>query len=173
VALLTGLSGSGKSTIARGVHGAWVETSSRPVSVLDGDLVRRELSYGLGFSRDDRERNVHRIGWVAAEIARHGGVALCSPIAPYDRTRRAVRRMVEDVGARFLLVHVATPLEVCEARDRKGLYARARRGEIPAFTGVSDPYEPPDDADLVLDTSRQPLEACVSAVLGELRRSAG
>jgi sulfate adenylyltransferase len=130
--------------------------------------VRRMLSAGLGFSAEDRERNVRRIGFVAAEVARHGGVALCAPIAPYARSRAEVRQMVADVGADFVLVHVATPLDVCEQRDRKGLYAKARAGEVPAFTGVSDPYEEPTDADLVLDTSDLTIDDAVAAVLEHL-----
>ncbi len=164
----TGLSGSGKSTLARALVDVLVEDGSRRVTVLDGDLVRRVLSAGLGFSRADRDLNVRRIGWVAAEVSRHGGVAVCAPIAPYAATRAAVRREVTAVGD-FVLIHVATPLEVCEARDRKGLYAKARAGLIPEFTGISDPYEPPDDADLVLDTSREPVEAGLARVLGLLR----
>ena len=164
----TGLSGSGKSTLARALVDALVEDGRRRVTVLDGDLVRQVLSAGLGFSRADRDLNVRRIGWVAAEVSRHGGVAVCAPIAPYAATRAAVRREVTAVGD-FLLVHVATPLEVCEARDRKGLYAKARAGLIPEFTGISDPYEVPEDADLVLDTSVEPLEAGLARVLGRLR----
>jgi sulfate adenylyltransferase len=148
----TGLSGSGKSTIARALSGRLAERGDRTVSLLDGDVVRRTLSAGLGFSREDRDRNVTRIGWVAAEVTRHGGVAVCAPIAPYASVRAEVRRMVERHGG-FVLVHVATPIEECERRDRKGLYAKARAGEIPSFTGVSDPYEVPDDADLVVDTT--------------------
>jgi hypothetical protein len=110
---------------------------------LDGDVVRRNLSAGLTFSREDRETNIRRIGWVAAEISRHGGVAVCSPIAPFDATRQDVRAMTAAAGGAFFLVHVATPLEECERRDRKGLYAKARRGEIPDFTGISSPYEEP------------------------------
>ena len=120
---------------------------------LDGDVVRRNLSAGLTFSKEDRETNIRRIGWVAAEIARHGGVAVCSPIAPFDETRQQVRAMVDDAGGAFFLVHVATPLEECERRDRKGLYAKARRGEIPEFTGISSPYEEPQDADVRVDTT--------------------
>ena len=119
----------------------------RTVTSLDGDVVRRNLSAGLTFSKEHRELNVRRIGYVAAEVTRHGGVALCAPIAPYASVRAEVRAMVEAHG-RFVLVHVSTPLEACEARDRKGLYAKARRGEIPEFTGISDPYETPADADV-------------------------
>ena len=143
----TGLSGSGKSTLARALHDLILEDGRRTVTSLDGDVVRRNLSAGLTFSKEDRETNIRRIGWVAAEIARHRGIAICSPIAPFDATRKQVRAMVEDAGGEFVLVHVATPLEECERRDRKGLYAKARRGEIPEFTGISSPYEEPEDAD--------------------------
>lgn len=160
---LTGLSGSGKSTIAKAVT-ASLTARGVTVTLLDGDEVRALLSAELGFERGHRDLNVRRIGFVAAEVVRHGGVAVCAPIAPYAASRRAVREMVERTG-RFVLVHVATPLEICEARDRKGLYALARAGALERFTGVDDPYEPPEDADLVLDTSRTPLDACVSAVL--------
>ena len=152
VIFFTGLSGSGKSTLARALRDALNERGDRTVSLLDGDLVRALLSAGLTFSRADRDLNIARIGFVATEIARHGGIAICAPIAPYAQARRDVRRAVQDVGD-FLLIYVATPAEVCEARDRKGLYAKARAGLIDHFTGVSDPYEEPDDADLVIDTS--------------------
>ncbi|CNF38063.1 bifunctional sulfate adenylyltransferase subunit 1/adenylylsulfate kinase protein [Mycobacterium tuberculosis] len=160
----TGLSGSGKSTVARGLADALVERGGRTVTLLDGDVVRRMLSAGLTFSRADRDLNIRRIGFVAAEITRHGGTAICAPIAPYAATRAEVRRMVSAVGD-FILVHVATPLEECERRDRKGLYAKARAGQIPEFTGISDPYEAPDDADLTLDTSRMAPEEAVGRVL--------
>ncbi|GAA2010780.1 bifunctional sulfate adenylyltransferase/adenylylsulfate kinase [Nocardiopsis rhodophaea] len=163
----TGLSGSGKSTVARGVAEG-VRRAGRTVTLLDGDVVRRMLSAGLTFSREDRDLNIRRIGYVAAEITRHGGVAICAPIAPYAATRAQVRAMVEETGD-FFLVHVATPLEVCEARDRKGLYAKARAGEIPEFTGVSDPYEEPADADLVLDTQHTTEGESVAEVLAALR----
>jgi sulfate adenylyltransferase len=168
VVFFTGLSGSGKSTIARALVDALAEDGRRSLTVLDGDVVRRELSRGLGFSQADRDLNVRRIGWVAAEVARHGGLAICAPIAPYAATRAVVRAEAEAV-ADFFLVHVATPLEVCEQRDRKGLYAKARAGLIPHFTGISDPYEEPDDADLVLDTSTEPLEAALERTLAALR----
>ncbi|MER7502070.1 adenylyl-sulfate kinase [Nonomuraea pusilla] len=169
VVFFTGLSGSGKSTIARGLRDALLELGTRAVTHLDGDVVRRLLSQGLTFSRADRDLNIRRIGFVAAEVARHGGLAVCAPIAPYATTRQEVREMVESVGGDFLLVHVATPLEECERRDRKGLYAKARAGLIPEFTGVSDPYEEPDDADLVIDTTHISIEAAVARVLGALR----
>jgi sulfate adenylyltransferase len=149
---LTGLSGSGKSTIARGLAERLLDDGRRAVSLLDGDEVRRLLSHGLGFSRADRDLNIRRIGFVAAEIARHGGVAICAPIAPFAGVRREVRERVEETGD-FILVHVSTPLAECERRDRKGLYARARQGLVPEFTGISSPYEPPSDADLRLDTT--------------------
>ncbi|MFC0861950.1 adenylyl-sulfate kinase [Sphaerimonospora cavernae] len=168
VVFFTGLSGSGKSTIARGLRDALLERGGRTVTYLDGDVVRRMLSAGLTFSREDRDRNIRRIGFVAAEVARHGGLAVCAPIAPYAATREEVRAMAEEVGADFLLVHVATPLEECERRDRKGLYAKARAGLIPEFTGISDPYEEPDDADLVIDTTGMSVERAVSTVLGTL-----
>ena len=164
----TGLSGSGKSTVARGLSDALIERGGRTVSLLDGDVVRRLLSAGLTFSRADRDLNIRRIGFVATEITRHGGVAICAPIAPYAATRAEVRAMVEEVGGDFLLVYVATPLEECERRDTKGLYAKARAGLIPEFTGISDPYEEPDDADLVLDTSRMTPDEAVARVLGLL-----
>ena len=168
VVFFTGLSGSGKSTLARALIDALLEDGRRTLTVLDGDVVRRELSRGLGFSQADRDLNVRRIGWVAAEIARHGGLAVCAPIAPYAATRAAVRAEAEAVGD-FFLVHVATPLAVCEQRDRKGLYAKARAGLIPHFTGISDPYEEPDDANFVVDTSVEPLDAALDRLLTALR----
>ena len=170
VLFFTGLSGSGKSTIARAVRDAIIEEGERSVTLLDGDLVRRHLSAGLGFSAKDRETNIRRIGWVGAEISRHGGVAICSPIAPFAATREAVRAMTIDAGGDFLLVHVATPLAECERRDRKGLYAKARRGEIPEFTGISSPYEEPVDPDVRIDTTGLSIEAAVGMVLTALRR---
>jgi len=164
VVFFTGLSGSGKSTIARGLAEALAERGDRTVSLLDGDHVRHLLSAGLTFSRADRDLNIARIGYVAAEVARHGGIAICAPIAPYAQARAAVRAMVTEVGD-FLLVYVSTPVDVCAARDRKGLYAKARAGLITGFTGVSDPYEEPRDADLVLDTSVMTRQEAVDAVL--------
>ena len=165
----TGLSGSGKSTVARAV----VErlAGSRTITLLDGDVVRTHLSKGLGFSAEDRDINIRRIGWVAAEVAKHGGLAVCAPIAPYDATRKWVRTTVEAAGGpgSFLLVWISTPLEVCEQRDVKGLYAKARRGEITGFTGIDDPYEAPTDAELVIDTSQVALEDAVDKVLALIR----
>jgi sulfate adenylyltransferase len=139
------------------------------VTLLDGDIVRKNLSSELGFSREHRDLNISRIGYVASEITKNGGIALCAPIAPYDATRRAVRRIIEAAGG-FVLVHTATPLEVCEARDRKGLYAKARAGIVKEFTGISDPYEVPADAELTIDTSdTTPVEA-VQQILLHLER---
>nr|WP_202897882.1 adenylyl-sulfate kinase [Actinopolymorpha pittospori] len=165
VVFFTGLSGSGKSTLARQLHDLVLERGDRTVTMLDGDVVRRMLSAGLGFSRADREANIARIGFVAAEVARHGGVAICAPIAPYAGTRNDVRRMVEAAGGVFVLVHVSTPLAECERRDRKGLYAKARAGLIKEFTGITDPYEVPTDADLALDTSHLSVDTATSAVM--------
>jgi len=167
VLFLTGLSGSGKSTIARDLRDLLSERGDRRVSLLDGDLVRSLLSAGLTFSRADRDLNIARIGYVAAEIAKHGGIAICAPIAPFAAARDQVRQMVSEVGD-FLLIHVATPVEVCEQRDRKGLYAKARAGLIKQFTGVSDPYEEPTDAVLVLDTSVISRADATGAILAML-----
>ena len=168
VVFFTGLSGSGKSTLAQALLDLVLESGERTVTSLDGDVVRRNLSAGLTFSREDRETNIRRIGWVAAEIARHRGIAICSPIAPFDETRRQVRAMVEAAGGAFVLVHVATPLEECERRDRKGLYAKARAGEIPEFTGISSPYEEPADAAVRVDTTGRTIEDALGDVLAVL-----
>jgi sulfate adenylyltransferase len=155
----TGLSGAGKSTIARVLLSRLLEFGDRTVTLLDGDIVRKNLSSELGFSRAHRDLNIQRIGFVASEITKHGGIAICAPIAPYRDMRRRVRAMVETHGG-FVEVHVATPLETCEERDRKGLYAKARAGIIKEFTGISDPYEVPEHAELVIDTREcSPLEA--------------
>ena len=164
VLFFTGLSGSGKSTLARALQDTLLEQGTRTVTSLDGDVVRRNLSAGLSFSKEDRETNIRRIGWVAAEISRHGGVAICSPIAPFDATRKQVRAMVEEAGGEFFLVHVATPLEECERRDRKGLYAKARAGQIPEFTGISSPYEEPTDAAVRVDTTGRTIEDALADV---------
>ncbi|HWG00236.1 MAG TPA: adenylyl-sulfate kinase [Trebonia sp.] len=169
VVFFTGLSGSGKSTLARDLRDALLERGDRTVSLLDGDLVRRLLSAGLTFSRADRDLNIARIGYVASEVARHSGIAICAPIAPYAEARAAVREMVKEAGD-FVLVHVSTPLAVCEQRDRKGLYAKARAGLITGFTGISDPYEEPADADLAVDTSVVSRHDAVARVLGLLSR---
>jgi sulfate adenylyltransferase len=167
VLFLTGLSGSGKSTIARDLRDLLSEYGDRRVSLLDGDLVRSLLSAGLTFSREDRDLNIARIGYVAAEIARHGGIAICAPIAPFAQARERVREMVSPVGD-FLLIHVSTPVEVCEARDRKGLYAKARAGLIKQFTGVNDPYEIPTDAIMSVDTSVIDREQASMAIMAML-----
>jgi len=165
----TGLSGAGKSTVANVLMVKLLETGGRPVTLLDGDIVRQNLSSELGFSKAHRDLNIQRIGFVAAEITKNGGIAICAPIAPYDDVRRQVRQSVEQGGG-FVLVHVATPIEICETRDRKGLYAKARAGIIKEFTGISDPYEVPTDADLVLDTSDLTPEESAQRVLLHLER---
>jgi sulfate adenylyltransferase len=165
----TGLSGSGKSTIANVLLVKLLEMGGRPVTLLDGDIVRKHLSSELGFSKEHRDINIRRIGFVASEITKNGGIALCAPIAPYDSVRREVRGMVAPAGG-FLLVHVATPLEVCEQRDRKGLYAKARAGIIKEFTGISDPYEAPDDADVVIDTTQLAPEEAAQQIILHLER---
>ena len=169
VLFFTGLSGSGKSTLARALMDKILEQGTRSITSLDGDVVRRNLSAGLTFSKADRETNIRRIGWVAAEISRHGGLAVVSPIAPFDETRQQVRAMVEEAGGAFFLVHVATPLEECERRDRKGLYAKARAGEIPEFTGISSPYEVPDDADVRVDTTGRTIPDALDDVIVALK----
>ena len=161
----TGLSGSGKSTIANALMTKLLEMGGRPVTLLDGDLVRKNLSSELGFSKEHRDINIRRIGYVASEITKNGGIAICAPIAPYDDIRKENRALIEHGGG-YMLVHIATPIEVCEQRDRKGLYAKARAGIIKEFTGVSDPYEEPDDADVVIDTTDvTPEEAAHQIIL--------
>jgi len=167
VIFFTGLSGSGKSTLARALIDVILERGERTVTSLDGDVVRHHLSKGLGFSRADRETNILRIGFVAAEISRHGGLAVCSPIAPFESTRQQVRELVERAGGGFVLVHVATPLEECERRDRKGLYAKARSGEIMDFTGISSPYEEPAEA-IKVDTTNRDIAECLAELLDAL-----
>lgn len=163
VVLFTGLSGSGKSTLARSLAERLPSIGKRGV-LLDGDAVRRVVSAGLGFSASDREENLYRLGWVAARVAEGGGVAVCAPIAPFTRSRERIRAMAEHVG-RFVLVYVSTPLELCEQRDRKGLYARARAGELADFTGIDSPYEVPSDADLIIDTSVTTIEDGVDSII--------
>jgi sulfate adenylyltransferase len=164
----TGLSGSGKSTIANVLLVKFLEMGGRPVTLLDGDLVRKHLSSELGFSKEHRDINIRRIGWVASEITKNGGIAICAPIAPYDAIRKEVRAMVEPGGG-FALVHAATPIETCEQRDRKGLYAKARAGLVQGFTGVSDPYEPPSDAEIVIDTTEVPAAQAADQIIEYLR----
>ncbi len=155
----TGLSGSGKSTLAKIIYAKMIELGARPVTLLDGDIVRHNLSSELGFSRKDRNINVRRISFVANEITKNAGIAICAPIAPYTQMRRDARALIEQYGA-FIEIHVATPLEICESRDRKGLYAKARKGIIPEFTGISDPYDTPEKPEIRIDTSNfSPMEA--------------
>ena len=161
----TGLSGSGKSTMANVLLIKFLEVGGRPVTILDGDLVRKHLSSELGFSKQHRDINIRRIGYVASEITKNRGIAICAPIAPYEAVRQQVRALIEPVGG-FVLVHVSTPLEVCEQRDRKGLYAKARAGIVKEFTGISDPYEAPEKADVVLNTAElSPEEAAQEIIL--------
>jgi len=163
----TGLSGSGKSTIANALMVKLMEMGGRPVTLLDGDVVRKHLSSELGFSKEHRDINIKRIGYVASEITKNGGIAICAPIAPYTATRRAVREMIEAFGA-FIEVHVATSIEECERRDRKGLYKLAREGKIKEFTGISDPYEVPTHAELVVDTENVDVDHCAHQVVLKL-----
>ena len=149
---LTGLSGAGKSTIAKILYSRFLEIGQRPVTLLDGDIVRRNLSSNLSFSKEDRDTNVNRIGFVASEITKNRGIAICAPIAPYEKTRSEIRSRIEAYGG-FFEVHVSTPLAVCEGRDRKGMYAKARAGMIKGFTGVDDPYEVPGSPELRIDTT--------------------
>ena len=163
----TGFSGSGKSTIANSLMIKLMEMGGRPVTLLDGDIVRKNLSSELGFSKEHRDLNIRRIGYVASEITKNGGIAICAPIAPYSSTRRAVREDIEAFGA-FVEVHIATSIEECERRDRKGLYKLARAGKIKEFTGVSDPYDVPVDPDLRLETENIAVDSCAHQVLLKL-----
>ena len=165
----TGLSGSGKSTIANALMVKLMEMGGRPVTLLDGDLVRKNLSSELGFSKEHRDLNIRRIGYVASEITKNGGIAICAPIAPYTATRRAVREEIESFGT-FVEVHVATSLEECERRDRKGLYKLAREGKIKEFTGISDPYEAPTTAELVVETENVSVDNCAHQVVLKLEQ---
>ena len=165
----TGLSGSGKSTIANVLLTKFLETGGRPVTILDGDLVRKHLSSELGFSKEHRDINIRRIGYVASEITKNGGIAICAPIAPYDAVRKQVRHMIEPFGG-FVLVHVATPLETCEQRDRKGLYAKARAGIVKEFTGISDPYEAPTDAEVTINTAELSAEEAAQEIILHLEQ---
>ena len=165
----TGLSGSGKSTIANALMVKFLEMGGRPVTILDGDLVRKNLSSELGFSKEHRDINIRRIGYVASEITKNGGIAVCAPIAPYEATRKAVHDMIEPFGG-FILIHVATSVEVCEQRDRKGLYAKARAGILKEFTGISDPYEVPVKADMTIDTGALSAEEAAQEIVLHLER---
>ena len=161
---LTGLSGAGKSTIAKVLYSRFLEMGDRPVTLLDGDIVRRNLSSELGFSKEHRDINVRRIGFVASEITKNRGIAICAPIAPYASTRAEVRATIEAYGG-FVEVHVATPIEVCEKRDRKGMYAKARAGLIKGFTGVDDPYEEPENPEVRVDTTELTPDEAAQEIL--------
>jgi len=150
--VMTGLAGAGKSTIAQVRFSKFLEKGDRPVTLLDGDIVRHNLSSNLTFSKEDRDINVRRIGFVASEISKNRGIAICAPIAPYEVTRREIRQIIEQYGG-FFEVHVATPIDTCEKRDRKGMYAKARAGLIKGFTGVDDPYEVPPNPEVLVDTT--------------------
>jgi sulfate adenylyltransferase len=168
--LFTGLPSSGKSTVANVLRVKLLEAGGRPVTLLDGDIVRKNLSSELGFSKEHRDLNIRRIGFVASEITKNGGIAICAPIAPYDSIRKEVRELIEGVGGGFILVHVATPVGTCEQRDRKGLYAKARAGVVKEFTGVSDPYEEPADADVAFDTTDLTPEECAQRIILHLEK---
>lgn len=165
----SGLSGAGKSTIANVLMTKFLEAGGRPVTLLDGDLVRKHLSSELGFSKEHRDINIRRIGYVASEITKNGGIAICAPIAPYDATRKDVRAMIEPVGG-FILVHLSTSVDVCEQRDRKGLYAKARAGILKEFTGISDPYEEPTDAEVRINTAELSPEEAAQEIILHLER---
>ena len=165
----SGLSGAGKSTIANVLMTKFLEVGGRPVTLLDGDLVRKHLSSELGFSKEHRDINIRRIGYVASEITKNGGIAICAPIAPYDATRKDVRAMIEPVGG-FILVHLSTSVDVCEQRDRKGLYAKARAGILKEFTGISDPYEEPVDAEVRINTAELSPEEAAQEIILHLER---
>ena len=165
----TGLSGSGKSTVANVLMAKLLELGGRPVTLLDGDIVRKNLSSELGFSKEHRDLNIRRIGFVASEITKNGGIAVCAPIAPYESVRQDVQAMIKPGGG-FILVHVNTPLEICEQRDRKGLYAKARAGIIKQFTGISDPYEDPENPEIPLDTTDLSPEESAQQIILYLER---
>jgi len=165
VVFFSGLSGAGKSTIAKILYARFLEIGDRPVTLLDGDIVRQNLSNELSFSKEHRDINVRRIAFVASEITKNRGIAICAPIAPYAATRREIREIIEQYGG-FTEVHVSTPIEVCEKRDRKGMYAKARAGLIKGFTGVDDPYEIPESAEVRIDTTNiAPDEAAQEIML--------
>ncbi len=165
----SGLSGAGKSTIANVLMTKFLEVGGRPVTMLDGDLVRKHLSSELGFSKEHRDINIRRIGYVASEITKNGGIAICAPIAPYDSTRKEIRSMIDSAGG-FILVHLSTSVEVCEGRDRKGLYAKARAGILKEFTGISDPYEEPTDAEVRINTAELSPEEAAQEIILHLER---
>lgn len=165
----TGLPSAGKSTIANVLLAKLLEMGGRPVTLLDGDIVRKHLSSELGFSKEHRDINIRRIGFVASEITKNGGIAICAPIAPYDSIRKEIREMIEPKGG-FILIYISTPLKICEKRDRKGFYAKARAGIIKEFTGISDPYEEPTDAEIVIDTTEMSPEECAQEILLALEK---
>ena len=165
----TGLSGSGKSTLANGLLVKFLEEGSRPVTLLDGDIVRTHLSSELGFSKEHRSLNVQRIGYVASEITKNGGIAICAPIAPYEADRRVNRELISPLGG-FIEIHVNTSLEKCEERDVKGLYELARKGVIKEFTGISDPYEAPTDAEIVVNSSGTSPEELVDQIFVKIKK---
>lgn len=166
----TGLPSSGKSTIASALQAVLAKRNGRPVTLLDGDIVRTHLSSELGFSKAHRDLNVCRIAFVAAEITKHGGIVICAAIAPYAAARTTARAMIGQHGG-FVLIHAATPLEVCEARDPKGLYAQAREGIVPHFTGVSDPYEAPTDAEITVDAKHDTPDQAVTQIVTWLEKA--
>jgi sulfate adenylyltransferase len=165
---LTGLPAAGKSTIANFLRVRLMEIDGRSVHLLDSENVRKTFSSGLGFSAEDRNENIRRMGCAAAEVTESGGIVICSAIAPYDAARKTVRQVISAAGG-FFLVYVCTPLRVCEARDPKGEYASARAGILLHFTGVSDPYEPPDDAEIIIDTTDTSVEVATEIIVRRLR----
>jgi sulfate adenylyltransferase len=170
VVFFTGLSGSGKTTIADALRLKLEFSYKRNTDILDGDIVRKLLCSELGFSKEHRDLNIARIGYVASRIAKHGGIAICAAIAPYDLARKDVRYVVTEAGGTFVLVYLSTPLSICEDRDVKGLYKQARKGELKHFTGVSDPYERPTDYDILLDTGTLYVNQCVEKIINNLRK---
>ena len=165
---LTGLPGAGKSSLGNMLRVRLLEIGGPAVTLLDGDAIRKQLSSDLGFSQEDRNENIRRIGCVAAEITQNGGICICASIAPYDSARKAVRQMISSVGG-FFLVYVNTPIDVCETRDRKGLYAKARAGILAQFTGISDRYEPPGDAEIVINTTDLGAETAADMIIKRLQ----
>merc|ERR1719192_1472186 len=167
--LFTGLSGSGKTTVANALRERLMEIQDRPVTVLDGDLVRQLLSSGLGFSTEDRKLNIRRIGYVASLVVKSGGAVIAAPIAPHADARADFRRMVEEFGAQYE-THLSTPIETCEVRDRKGLYKRARSGQLKGFTGIDDPYEIPEKPEIRIDTATSSIRNSVDTIVSELTK---